>query len=388
MRGATVINDPMMTLMKSAAAETSSNNGKLVSSNSPENVLIEGSILVSRTAFIGHSFAPDDSAVVGFVKDLLTEMQIRCSSGERAEAVEVHEKVKKRILAANLFVGIFTRRDKIEGKDLWRTTDWLVEEMSFAAANGKKLILLRENGIADFGGLQGNLEYIEFNRLELHKAAPKILQTIWSLNPGKFTFNSGQQFRMSLDVLSVGVDSNPNEPLLRVTYATQLRKHGRIAGALEQAEIVLADFPAYAPALLEKAQCLREYGKRQEAQAILEQLLVVKPYDSNVRHEYAHVLAEQSNPQAESEFESAAECEPTSARHSKCLADYLARTGKRNSRKLIKAKKHYEIVRDISAGASKENAIASIKAIDRRLKELKQEATKGQNRRKGPRNIR
>src|SRR4051812_35943829 len=99
--------------------------------NGASHVIVDGRMLIERKAFLGHSFLQEDVPVVTFFKDFLNEMMVKCSSGERPELNQVHEKVKKRILEANLFIGVFTRRDKIEGKDLWRTTDWVLQEMSF-----------------------------------------------------------------------------------------------------------------------------------------------------------------------------------------------------------------------------------------------------------------
>src|SRR5688500_5515203 len=130
--------DPTIQLKKVAHAKGAPVADPLEASEQTAHVVVDGRVLIERTAFLGHSFLPEDVPVVTFFKDFLNAMMVKCSSGECPELKQVHEKVKKRILDANLFVGLFTRRDKIEAKELWRTTDWVVEEMSFAAANGKQ----------------------------------------------------------------------------------------------------------------------------------------------------------------------------------------------------------------------------------------------------------
>ena len=83
---------------------------------------------MEKTAFVGHSFAEADADVVSFFKSLLGELCVRCLSGEVAEAKSVSEKVKQRINQAEIFVGVFTRREKIEGKEEWSTAPWVIEE--------------------------------------------------------------------------------------------------------------------------------------------------------------------------------------------------------------------------------------------------------------------
>jgi hypothetical protein len=66
-------------------------------------------------------------------------------------------------------VGIFTRRQ--EQKDgSFSTSAWTIEEKATALAAGKRLLLFVENGVPDFGGLQGDYEYIPFDRDNLGEA--------------------------------------------------------------------------------------------------------------------------------------------------------------------------------------------------------------------------
>src|SRR5882724_6705928 len=139
-----------------------------------QQVIVQGRILLERTAFVGHSFVDEDLEVADFVKTLLTEMSVKCLTGERAEANSVSQKVKDRIKQAELFVGILTRREKLPDGDQWRTSEWLIEEKTHAAALGKKIIILKEKGVVSTGGLQGDAEYIEFDRAQLHRAAIKL----------------------------------------------------------------------------------------------------------------------------------------------------------------------------------------------------------------------
>jgi hypothetical protein len=58
------------------------------------------------------------------------------STGERPKANRIYEKVKRMIDGQHIFVGIFTRREKLEGKNIWTTSAWVLDEKAYAY--GKK----------------------------------------------------------------------------------------------------------------------------------------------------------------------------------------------------------------------------------------------------------
>jgi hypothetical protein len=152
-------------------------------------VLIEGRVLLERTAFVGYSFGDDDIELVRFLRDFLGELSVKTITGERAQANSISQKVKELIAQADIFVGVLSCREEVESGS-WRTSEWVLEERTHAAALGKRVILLKEKGVQIPGGLQGDTEYIEFDRESLHIAALKLIQMLWSLNPGKVAFRN------------------------------------------------------------------------------------------------------------------------------------------------------------------------------------------------------
>ena len=115
------------------------------------------------SAFVGHSFAESDAVVVEAVIRLLQAFDIRVETGERASAELIADKVKRRIDRCNVFVGIFTRRDKLSRKDAYSTSAWVIDEKAYAIGKNKKLILLKDELVDNIGGLQGDYEYIKFD---------------------------------------------------------------------------------------------------------------------------------------------------------------------------------------------------------------------------------
>jgi hypothetical protein len=116
------------------------------------------------TAFLGHSFAEVDKPVVDSVFDTLGAIGISVVTGQRPEADRISEKIKGLIDAQYFFVGIFSRRDKIARRQEWHASTWIIEEKVYAATKGKRLILLKENGVTNIGAIQGDYEYFEFSR--------------------------------------------------------------------------------------------------------------------------------------------------------------------------------------------------------------------------------
>jgi hypothetical protein len=134
------------------------------------------------TAFVGHSFAERDREVVQAVIETLTAIGIAVVTGEIPKANRISEKVKALIEGQDIFVGIFTRRDRIARRDEWTTSVWVIDEKAYAYARGKKLILIKEDVVDSIGGIQGDYEFLEFSRTSLAKLIQRLLQ-MFELTP-------------------------------------------------------------------------------------------------------------------------------------------------------------------------------------------------------------
>lgn len=117
-----------------------------------------------RSAFVGHSFAPSDTIVVSPVIRLLQAFNIRVETGERPAARPVSDKVRRRIDRCDAFVAIFSRREKLSGKNAYTTSAWVIDEKAYAIGKDKKLVLIKDRLVDSIGGLQGDYEYLEFDR--------------------------------------------------------------------------------------------------------------------------------------------------------------------------------------------------------------------------------
>jgi tetratricopeptide (TPR) repeat protein len=167
----------------------------------------KGGAMGEVRAFVGHSFTDDDAQVVGtFLKyfEQLARLNPNFSwqHAENAEPRQLAEKVLQLIADKNVFIGICTkkeaalpstaatpmwlRRDHVSVKRqaiTWKTSDWIIQEIGLAIGKSLDLILLIENGVRPPGGLQGNVEYIPFDRATPEKSFGKIAEMITALSP-------------------------------------------------------------------------------------------------------------------------------------------------------------------------------------------------------------
>lgn len=139
-------------------------------------------------AFIGHSFDDKDKEIINKIIEHIESLEVKCETGEKPRYGYVAEKVKKRIMNNDIFVGIFTCDEKIllkneqpSKEDFYTTSNWVIQESGFAIAENKKLIFLVENRIYKFPGLQGDQEYILFSRDLLETAFTKINYMVLSM---------------------------------------------------------------------------------------------------------------------------------------------------------------------------------------------------------------
>ena len=134
------------------------------------------------SVFVGQSFATADKAVVEVIKDLLDAYGLKVVTGRKPAGSTISSKVRGRIESCDLFVGVFTRGDKLSGSDQWSTSAWVVDEKAFAMAKDKRIILIKEEGVKSIGGLQGDYEFLDLNRAEMATLLIGLVATLRDLD--------------------------------------------------------------------------------------------------------------------------------------------------------------------------------------------------------------
>lgn len=158
-------------------------------------------------AFVGHSFTPTDEAVVSVFLAFFDRIQalldnFEWSHAKQAEPKELSEKVLRTIEDCNTLIAICTRKElatkeetlkptffnskqiKADRSDfIWKTSDWVIQEIGLAIGRRMSVIVLLEEGCRKPGGLQGDVEYITFDRTAPERAYNQLLEMIKSLSP-------------------------------------------------------------------------------------------------------------------------------------------------------------------------------------------------------------
>lgn len=160
-------------------------------------------------AFVGHSFNEADKRLVQTFLDYFESLgeilpDFSWKHAEHAEPTVLADKVMRLLEGKNLFIGICTKNEQVVISDArkisvfggiflkdkdrsfkWKTSDWIIQEIGLALGRKIHVVLLVENGVRQPGGLQGNLEYITFERSEPEKCFMKILQMLSAISPNE-----------------------------------------------------------------------------------------------------------------------------------------------------------------------------------------------------------
>jgi hypothetical protein len=129
-----------------------------------------------NTVFLSCRFA-DEHYIAG-LRGLLTESGFEVITGDSARGF-ISEAILERIRESEFFICLMTR-DKETTDGTFTTSPWLLEEKGAAIAFGKYLVLLVEEGVTDYGGLQGDWQRHHFSTKGFTTAALKAVKQLRS----------------------------------------------------------------------------------------------------------------------------------------------------------------------------------------------------------------
>jgi tetratricopeptide (TPR) repeat protein len=115
---------------------------------------------IKRRLFIIHHFDKQGRERAELLADILTLLTVEVVFGENFAGLRVSEGVQRRIAKAGLVVALLTRDVKV-GEDIWQPSQWVIQEVTWAAAHRVPCLLVVEEGVR-FDGLLGDLEQIRF----------------------------------------------------------------------------------------------------------------------------------------------------------------------------------------------------------------------------------
>jgi hypothetical protein len=99
------------------------------------------------SCFLSCSFDTEDRAVFDWFRRILDSLEFQVLSGEEPSTHSLPEMARERIESSEAFVGVLTRRDKVEGSDEWLPPTWVRDEVSIAYSLHKPVAIFAEEGV-------------------------------------------------------------------------------------------------------------------------------------------------------------------------------------------------------------------------------------------------
>jgi hypothetical protein len=128
----------------------------------------------ANSVFLSCRFA--DIQYIDGLKALLADAGFGIITGDSADGY-ISQTILQRIRDAEYFVSLMTRHEQ-KADGTFTTSPWLLEEKGAALAFGKYLVLLIEEGVTDFGGLQGDWQRHHFAEKGFTAAALKAVKQL------------------------------------------------------------------------------------------------------------------------------------------------------------------------------------------------------------------
>jgi tetratricopeptide (TPR) repeat protein len=164
----------------------------------------------------------------------------------------VSEKVRSRIKESELFIGIFTKWEHT-GDGKYTTSSWVIEEKSFALAQGKRVLIFLENGVDEIGGMHGGLEYIRFDRDNFGDALIAAVDYVLSVtsvplqtsvegNKINITIRNPMNVDDQMKKLREASNAAPNDIGLILDVANILESQGDVMAATKELEAAREKF--------------------------------------------------------------------------------------------------------------------------------------------------
>lgn len=204
---------------------------------------------MALTAFVARSFDPRDEERIRPILIFLESFRkagFLCEEAEAAEVESVSAKVRRMIDERDAFVGFFTKKYPVYGfgskwndaislvrgtlqPEKWSAPPWVLQESGYAISAGKKVILLREEGV-DIPGLQGDLEYVPFDSRNPAGVFSKLSEMINDL----LARDAGRELKTEVIERSQPAESKPE--------AVGPRQEGTLDSAAEEAPGIVDHF--------------------------------------------------------------------------------------------------------------------------------------------------
>lgn len=129
--------------------------------------------------FLSASAHKEDKRVIEWFKDLLQNYNlVPIFAADIPQPRPPQNKIKSLIRDSNGFIGVLTRRQKIEGKEYWKGPDWVQNEVGMAFDADKSIMMFIEKGVDDRGITNRVTDYVLFDRNNLEESEKEIRKAL------------------------------------------------------------------------------------------------------------------------------------------------------------------------------------------------------------------
>ena len=111
---------------------------------------------------IATSFDARGRARAQLIASFLELFELPSVLGETFGGLEVSQGVRERLESASFVVAILSREVQV-GEGTWKPSDWIIQEIAWAKARNKELLILLEDGVQFSRALVGEVEFITFH---------------------------------------------------------------------------------------------------------------------------------------------------------------------------------------------------------------------------------
>lgn len=129
--------------------------------------------------FLSASAREEDKLVIQWFKDLFRSYDlVPIFATDIPQPRPPHNKIKRLIPDSNGFIGVLTKRQKIEGTNCWKGPDWVQNEVGMAFDADKPIMMFIEKGVEDEGITSRVTDYVFFDRDNLKASEADIRKAL------------------------------------------------------------------------------------------------------------------------------------------------------------------------------------------------------------------
>lgn len=136
--------------------------------------------------FLAFSFRPENDHLVRDIDRVVRSHGLVLVTGEILGGQGLTQQIQARIKESDAVIALFTREQKLEGKEEWLPTQWVRDEYSSARGRSQLAIAMIEQGVQLNGAYSEN-EHIKLDRGAQAEAFIRLSETIglWRAESGR-----------------------------------------------------------------------------------------------------------------------------------------------------------------------------------------------------------